>query len=62
MVGAMFSRRSIRNGVIIVPLFGMLLHQMGWFNFPVVGNTMIVLGALLSIGVLYYIRSAERGI
>lgn len=53
-IGAIFGYGSLKYGVVVVPVFGLLFSFMGWLSTPI-----LILSSALVIGVLLYIRITE---
>jgi hypothetical protein len=60
VIGALFSKGSVRFGAIVLPLFAFWFTYIGWLSVGAGGAT--ILASLLIFGVLSYIRKAETRI
>lgn len=58
LIGALFSAASIKFAGVVVPMIGIMMWYMGWLPMDGIKGP-VILGSLLTIGVLSYIRKSE---
>jgi PKD repeat protein len=58
LVGTIFTKKSVKIAMVVVPLFSMFFLYLGWLSMNVMGLTILV--SLLILGILSYARKSER--
>jgi hypothetical protein len=58
VLGSIFSAYSVKFGAVVLPLMGFFFSAIGWLSLGVMG--LAILGILITLGILSYIRKKEN--